>query len=110
MLWQIGYIAAAKPVHIMVLALLDGPSFALFTIGTLYYLDTFAPQQLKATYQTLAHASYFGIGGIIGNILGGWIIARFGYITMYTLGVIVIAAATFLFVSAGKISAITGKT
>jgi PPP family 3-phenylpropionic acid transporter len=109
MLWQIGYIAAAKPVHIMVLALLDGPSFALFTIGTLYYLDTFAPRQLKATYQTLAHASYFGIGGIIGNTLGGWIIGRFGYTTMYILGVIVIAMATFLFVSAGRISAIAEK-
>jgi PPP family 3-phenylpropionic acid transporter len=102
MLWQIGYILADKPVHIMALALLDGPSFALFTIGTLYYLDTFAPQNLKATYQTLAHACYFGIGGIIGNTLGGWIIAHFGYITMYALGAVVIAAAAVVFIAAGK--------
>jgi PPP family 3-phenylpropionic acid transporter len=109
MLWQIGYILAVKPVHIMALALLDGPSFALFTIGTLYYLDTFAPSQFKATYQTLAHACYFGISGIIGNTLGGWIIGSFGYITMYSLGVIVIAAATLFFVSAGRIPALSGK-
>jgi PPP family 3-phenylpropionic acid transporter len=109
MLWQIGYIAATKPVHIIVLSLLDGPSFALFTIGTLYYLDTFAPPQFKATYQTLAHACYFGIGGIIGNTLGGWIIGSFGYITMYTLGTVVIAAATLVFVAAGRIPAQSGK-
>jgi PPP family 3-phenylpropionic acid transporter len=109
MLWQIGYIVAVKPVHIIVLALLDGPSFALFTIGTLYYLDTFAPQQLKATYQTLAHACYYGIGGIIGNTLGGWIIGSFGYITMYILGIIVIAAATLVFVIAGRIPVVSGK-
>jgi PPP family 3-phenylpropionic acid transporter len=110
MLWQLGYIAASKPVHIIVLALLDGPSFALFTIGTLYYLDTFAPQNLKATYQTLAHACYFGIGGIIGNTLGGWIIDRFGYITMYALGAVVIASASLFFIIAGRERGNPGQT
>jgi PPP family 3-phenylpropionic acid transporter len=109
MLWQIGYIVAAKPVHIIALALLDGPSFALFTIGTLYYLDTFTPRQFKATYQTLAHACYYGIGGIIGNTLGGWIIDSFGYISMYSLGAVVIAAAAVVFVCTGRSPAASEK-
>jgi MFS family permease len=96
-IWQIGYAAASSPFHIMIIAVLDGPSFALFTIGTLYYLDEIAPKQLRITYQTIAYAFYYGISGIIGNTLGGIIIGNFGYRVMYIVGIISIAAATVVF-------------
>ena len=43
----------------------DGrPSFALFTIGTLYYMDSIAPADIRTTYQTVAYSIYFGLSGI----------------------------------------------
>jgi predicted MFS family arabinose efflux permease len=99
-LWQIGYALSASPFHIMILALLDGPSFALFTIGTLYYLDAIAPKQLRITYQTVAYAFYYGISGVIGNTLGGLIIGSFGYRVMYIIGTISIVLVTMVFIIA----------
>jgi len=98
-LWQLGYGFATKPYHILMLCALDGPSFGLFTISTLYYLDSIAPDNLKTTYQTIAYAFYFGISGIIGNTLGGVIIEYMGYKTMYILGAIVIFISTAIFFS-----------
>jgi MFS family permease len=97
-IWQIGYAVATSPFHIMIIAILDGPSFALFTIGTLYYLDDIAPKQLRISYQTIAYAFYYGVSGIIGNMLGGLIIGSFGYRVMYITGIISIAVITVVFV------------
>ncbi|GHU88109.1 putative transporter YwbF [Spirochaetia bacterium] len=99
-LWQAGYALAVKPEHVMFLSILDGPSFALFTLGTLYYLDAIAPKQLRVTYQTVAYAFYYGISGIIGNTLGGWIIEHYGYRAMYISGIVSILAATVFFIIA----------
>ncbi|MDR2020171.1 MAG: MFS transporter [Treponema sp.] len=97
-IWQAGYAVATSPFHIMIIAVLDGPSFALFTIGTLYYLDDIAPKQLRITYQTIAYAFYYGISGIIGNTLGGLVIGSLGYRAMYIIGIISIILVTTVFV------------
>jgi MFS family permease len=105
-LWQFGYTLVTKPVHVMLLSLMDGPSFALFTVGTLYYMDKIAPAKLRITYQTVAYASYFGVSGIIGNTVGGMIINRFGYRILYLHGIAVIAVSTVLFY---LVESMTGK-
>jgi MFS family permease len=102
-IWQAGYALAAKPQHIMLISVMDGPSFALFTIGTLYYLDSIAPKQLRITYQAVAYSFYYGISGIIGNTLGGFIIDTFGYRTMYVSGIICIGTVTVLFYFVDKV-------
>ncbi|MDR2102710.1 MAG: MFS transporter [Treponema sp.] len=101
-LWQIGYALSTSPFHIMLLSLLDGPSFALFTIGTLYYLDAIAPKQLRVTYQAIAYAFYYGISGVIGNTLGGLIIGGFGYRAMYIIGAVSIVLVTMVFIMADR--------
>ncbi len=64
----------------------DGrPSFALFTIGTLYYMDSIAPPDIRTTYQTVAYSIYFGLSGI-GNMASGWLIENLGYQPMYWIG------------------------
>lgn len=86
MLWQLLYSVASRPWHITAFALLDGPSYGIFTIGVLYYLDKIAPAVLRTTYQTVAYAVYFGISGIFGNGLGGIVIEKMGFRPMYLLG------------------------
>ena len=95
--WQLGYGLATKPYHILILSALDGPSFGLFTISALYYLDSIAPKKLRTTYQTIAYAFYYGISGIIGNTLGGTIIEYMGYKSMYVLGAAVVVTSTVIF-------------
>lgn len=85
-LWQILYAIAPFPGWIVGIAALDGPSYGLFCIGVLYYLDKLAPARLRASYQTIAYAVYFGLAGIAGNALGGLLIGAVGYRPMYWAG------------------------
>ncbi len=99
-IWQFLYSIVAEPWQVAAIAVLDGPSYALFTIGTLYYLDVLAPPNIRATYQTIAYAVYFGLSGIVGNSVAGWVIETFGYRTMYYVGMAVLVVATALFMLA----------
>ena len=75
------------------IAVLDGPSYALFTIGILYYLDEIAPDEMRTTYQTITYAVYFGLSGIAGNSIGGWMIENHGFRSMYLIGALIIGVS-----------------
>ncbi len=92
-LWQLLYAVSREPWQITVAAVLDGPSYALFTIGILYFLDEIAPSDMRTTYQTITYAVYFGLSGIAGNSIGGWILGNFGFRYLYLIGAAVIGVA-----------------
>lgn len=92
-IWQILYVIVGQPWQVAAIAILDGPSYALFTIGILYYLDEIAPVDMKATYQTVTYAVYFGLSGIAGNSMGGWMIEKYGFKNMYVIGAIIIVVS-----------------
>ncbi len=110
LLWQLGYAFASRPTDLLFLSALDGPSYALFTIGTLYYLDSIATDALRTTYQTIAYACYFGLAGIVGNVLGGWLIGAVGYRNLYLIGAAVILVSTVVFWLAGRRPAAHNET
>lgn len=97
MLWHVMLAFATSPWLVMATCVMDGPSFALFTIGTLYYLDEIAPPELRTTYQTVAYSVYFGFSGIVGNMAGGWMIDNVGYKAMYTIGIAITLLSTVLY-------------
>lgn len=92
--WQILYAIISQPWQVAAAAILDGPSYALFTIGVLYYLDEIAPAEMRTTYQTITYAVYFGLSGITGNSVGGWMIGNYGFQNLYLTGVIIIGIST----------------
>lgn len=94
---QILFSIATSPTDLMLIQALQGPSFALFLTGTVYYIDSLAPQELKATAQTVAAALYSGVSGIIGSYGGGWIIDKFGLISLYHTGITLSLTITILF-------------
>lgn len=96
-IWQSILFLASSPYHVMAACLMDGPAFALFTFGTLYYLDSAAPGEIRTTYQTVAYAVYYGLSGIVGNVLGGAIIGAFGYKAMYAVAATMTLSSTVLF-------------
>ena len=102
-IWQLLYSVASQPWHIATFALLDGPSYGIFTIAVLYYLDSISPKELRTTYQTVAYAVYFGLSGILGNSLGGIVIDHFGYRTMFLSGVALILISILFFIKSSQI-------
>jgi len=94
---QILYIISTSPIHLMGIQALQGPSFALFYNGMVYYIDELAPAELKSTAQTFANSMFFGLSGIIGSYAGGWIIDNYGLKSMYLMGTLISAGVSILF-------------
>ncbi len=91
------YLVVRTPFHVLLVQLLQGPSFALFTNGVVYYIDELAPPELKATAQTFANSVFFGIGGIIASYVGGWMVDSYGLKSIYLVGFLVSIAVVLLF-------------
>ncbi|QEK13523.1 MFS transporter [Crassaminicella thermophila] len=89
---------ASSPIHIIFIQGLQGLSFGVFLTGAVYYIYSLAPQELKATAQTFGSAVYMGIGGIIGNYGGGWVIDHYGLKNLYHLGGYLSLGITILFI------------
>lgn len=97
MTWQILFSMMTMSWHVAAAAVLDGPAFALLTIGIVYYMDQIAPENLRSTYQTVTFSVYFGLSGIAGNYVGGWIIENIGFRTMYLVGAGITIMSTVIF-------------
>ena len=95
--WFLFISISTSPYHVMLSCLMDGPSFALFTMGTLYYLHEIAPDEIRTTYQTVAYSVYYGLSGIAGNVICGWMIDNLGYRVMYHCGIVLTLASTLVF-------------
>ena len=91
------YLVSTTPFHVLAIQLLQGPSFALFINGTVYYIDELAPPELKATAQTFATSIFFGISGMVGSYVGGWMIDNYGLRSMYWVGLFVSIVVSVLF-------------
>ncbi len=96
-LWHFLFSICQTPGQVVAACLMDGPSFALFTIGVLYYMDSIAPPDIRTTYQTVSYSIYFGLSGIIGNMAAGWLFENLGYRAMYWIGMAVTFTSTAVF-------------
>jgi PPP family 3-phenylpropionic acid transporter len=72
-------------------------SFGLFLPVSVHYISRITPGRMKTTALSLASSMYMGVGGILGNLMGGVVIKELGIRTMYGLAgvVAVVAAAAF---------------
>lgn len=100
---QVGCLIASTPTQVMLVQILNGSAFALFLNGTVYYIDSLAPGELKATAQTIATSLYVGASGIIGNYGGGWVIDHLGLSALYRAGVYITLGITILFIASSYI-------
>ncbi|TCO78037.1 MFS transporter [Marinisporobacter balticus] len=94
---QILFYIASSPIHIILIQMLQGFSFALFLTGAVYYMDSLAPQELKATAQTVGSAVFIGMSGISGSYGGGWIIENYGIANLYYTGIYISVGITILY-------------
>lgn len=85
------------PAGIIFAQCFQGLSYAFLLPGSIHYIDSLAPEGLASTAQSAAIAVYSGLGGMIGNSVGGSLIDRIGIITAYRYGAAFLVAVFLLF-------------
>jgi len=86
-------------------AMLHGVSFALHFIGTINYLDSYAPQNMKATYLTTMYIARSVFAAVIGGAVGATVIHNFGTSILMrggAVGMILMAVFFVMFVKRPK--------
>jgi MFS transporter, PPP family, 3-phenylpropionic acid transporter len=85
------------PFTLVALQMFQGVTFVFFYVGGIQYLHTIVPEQWKSTGQTVLSVVFFGVSGIIGSTLGGWIIGEFGGAVLYRIMALFAGAGFLLF-------------
>jgi MFS family permease len=88
--------AASSPTYFLFFGMLQSLSFGVFLVTVRYYVKLIAPAALKTTAQSIAMMSAFGAAGIIGSLLGGYLIDNFGMAVMFKVVIIFASAAVLL--------------
>lgn len=73
----------ADPVLVSYLQLFHGLTFAIYYLASLQYLYQLIPEELKSTGQTVFAAVFFGVAGIVGSIIAGWIFETYNGQVLY---------------------------
>jgi predicted MFS family arabinose efflux permease len=89
---------ATSPVYFLFFGMLQSLSFGVFLVTIRYYVKLVAPAALKTTAQSVAMMSAFGAAGIIGSLLGGYLIDNFGIPTMFKVGIFLASSAVLILV------------
>lgn len=86
---------ADEPYELVAVQVLQGVTFVLFYVGAMQYLYAIVPDEWKSTGQTMLTVLFFGVSGIVGSSVGGWVIEEWGGRTLYE-GMAAISAIGFL--------------
>ena len=78
-----GYSMLTNPWYVLFLEPLHGFSFALMWLSCVHFFSNAFPKDLGATAFGLLHSSSFGVGPILGNVIGGQMYQRWGPRVMY---------------------------
>lgn len=75
----------ADPWQLVALQVFQGFTFVLFYVGSMQYLYSIVPEQWKATGQTALTLLFFGVSGIVGSPVGGWLLDQWGGASLYRI-------------------------
>lgn len=77
---NLAWVAAAQLLH--------GVAVAGLLVGAPLYLEEAVPGRLRATGQALVSMAGFGAGAVVSNLLGGWLMERYGVEAPYALAAV----------------------
>jgi len=86
----------------VVVNMLHGPFYSTFWAGAVNYARDIAPRGLGASAQALFAASFFGLGGVMGALLGGVLFEQFSPAVMFHVGAGLTLAGLVLFAWLGR--------
>ncbi|MDR5002264.1 MFS transporter [Brevibacillus parabrevis] len=111
-LYAIRYVLCAlapSPEWVVYLQLTQGVTFVIFYTATIQYLYKIIPEEWRATGQTVLAVLFFGISGIIGSLLGGWLFQQSGGAALYwAMGICSAVAFAYSLVLASAKSSVGG--
>ncbi|SFL53478.1 MFS transporter [Halanaerobium salsuginis] len=87
---------AVSPVYFIFFGMLQSLSYGVFLVAVRYYVRLVAPENLITTAQSITLMAAFGVSGIGGSILGGYLIDGFGTAIMFKVSISMAATAVFI--------------
>lgn len=85
------YSLAETPSVLIAFQLLNSLTFPLFLVACVQYMMNIVPPELRATGLGAFAVTLGGLGGIIGNAGGGYVIENFGAPTAFSIGAVLAA-------------------
>jgi PPP family 3-phenylpropionic acid transporter len=99
----LGYSLVSAPWQVLVIQLLHGLTFSSMWVAGVAYAADAAPEGLGATAQGLFSAVMMGLGGMVGSLINGFLIERWGGAIMFRLDSVFAMIGLVLFLAAGRI-------
>lgn len=81
---------------VLFVQLLQGLTYSLFLLSTLQYISQITPSKTRTTAFTVFNAMGSGLGGLIGNIGGGYILQYTNVFLLYKIMALVCIVALFI--------------
>jgi MFS transporter, PPP family, 3-phenylpropionic acid transporter len=88
-----------EPNWVILVQLLDGPTWGTMWAAGVHYANEIAPHGLKASAQAIYNAIFLGLGGIISASLGGIIYSSWGASVLFLIATLMAALSTLVFIS-----------
>ena len=88
-----------EPNWVILVQLLDGPTWGTMWAAGVHYANEIAPQGLSASAQALYNAIFLGLGGIISGSMGGIIYSKWGASVLFLMAALMAALSTLVFIS-----------
>lgn len=93
--WWLNSIATS-PYHLLGFQLMHSLTFGLLYSSAVVYVDRLVPERLRASGQTLFWAATYGLGNVIGNLVGGWVYQYSSVQSLFALASVAAAAGTLV--------------
>ncbi|SET39820.1 MFS transporter, PPP family, 3-phenylpropionic acid transporter [Oceanobacillus limi] len=77
------YAYANDPMYVIALQFLHGLTFGVFYLAAFDYVSRLIPKLLQSTGHLVFFATFFGVSGIIGSLMGGALMDSYGGGTLY---------------------------
>jgi PPP family 3-phenylpropionic acid transporter len=90
-------IPASEPAPLLLIQLTHALTFGAFYLAAVEQVDALAPEGLRATAQGLFASVTFGLSGLLGNALSGFLYLPLGMAGLYLAAAFVAAAGTALY-------------
>jgi len=93
-----------SPIALTLCQLFSGPSYGIFALSSVIYIDSLSPPELKTSALTIATSIYLGGGGIIGSFLWGRAIDTIGIINSFYVSAGMALFAFLLFTAITRVA------
>ena len=94
-----------EPNWVILVQLLDGPTWGTMWAAGVHYANEIAPHGLGASAQALYNAIFLGLGGIISASLGGVIYSSWGAQILFLIAALMAALSTLVFINHSLVKA-----